>query len=58
MQTRWRSCPEVLTAVSSERHFDAGSSERNLLADHLLRLYSKGTRDPDILKAVLRWVRV
>ena len=49
---------EVLTAISSERHFDVGSSERDVLADKVLRLYSNGTHDPDILKMVLRWVRV
>ena len=49
---------EVVSAISSERHFDEGSSERTMLADHLLRLYSNGTHDPDILKMVLRWVRI
>ncbi len=49
---------EVLTSVSFERHFDNGSPQRTMLADHLLRLYSNGTHDPDMLKAVLRWIRV
>ena len=47
-----------LAAISSERHFDVGSSERDVLADKVLRLYSNGTHDPDILKMVLRWVRI